>query len=169
MAEALSSIAAVEERARREIIEVFGENFDLVRYFWGRATSVWHSFVVPGTEQEFATFPDTADTWKVEVCLRLQPEPPLPAYQLMFTERARVCLRRYSWSTDYLEWNARRALANAEPVDSGFADFKLPIVQQTFRCWPLDGGRVEVDAIEDDHWLDSPTGNVVPFPSRFAP
>ena len=38
-------------------------------------------------------------------------------------------------------------------------------LEQKFRCWPLDGGRVEIDAIEEDHWLDSATGNVIVFPT----
>jgi hypothetical protein len=163
-AEALSSLAAIEAQARHEIVEVFGDRFDLVRYFWAQdSTSVWHSFTPPGSDDFFAVYPHDAETWLVDICRKWQPEP-MPAYQLVFTERAQACLRRYGWSNVFVEHHARRELSKVDPVDSGMCDFCLPVLQQKFRCWPLDRGRVEIDAIKADCRRYCESENVISFP-----
>lgn len=60
-AEAKFSIAAVEEQARREIAGVLGEGFE---HLWRNI--IFHSFEMPGTDQEFMVYPRDAETMEID-------------------------------------------------------------------------------------------------------
>jgi hypothetical protein len=95
--------------------------------------------------------PHAAATWEVGVFpTEGECTPPMPAYELVFTDRAKLAAHQHDLPMDYVELQARLALARCEPEDAGCALFAVPVLEVGFRAWPLDGngskgGRVEID------------------------
>jgi hypothetical protein len=105
----------------------------------------------------WGVWPHAERTWQLTVVPdRVPMKPILPAYELVLTDRAKLAARQHDLPLGYVEMEARRALAWAEPdEDAGCALFAVPVLELGFRVWPLDGdgsdgGRVEIDLVADD-------------------
>jgi hypothetical protein len=115
-----STPAALEAQARREIAEVFGNNFALRRYPREKTTIRLH---FTHAEEDYIVFPLTAGTWCIETSYA---EPPCPPYPIVFTARATALIVNLGWKIDSIEHAARCALKSAHPRGLRLLRFPSP-------------------------------------------
>ena len=146
-AEMLSTPAALEAQARREIAATFGRNFAL-KSFVRRTMRIDIRF--QHADEWFVVSPLDAQTWEVEthhmdrVC---------PPYPIVFSDRAMAMIVNLGWRLDGMEATARWALKGAAPEDYGFCEFQVPLETVPFIGRLADDDVVEVDL--DDWWREN--------------